>query len=180
VTPAAGASAAPLVIELPSTADQLTPGVPAEYAGAALTVQDVAPFSRSCAGDGGCILQLGSVAGAVTAGPSAQLAPSAVQGPAARTVALDQLHRLTGEPAIRPSADALPAAGKPLGVAIVKVCLSVEGKVESTRIIKSSGVAAYDAQLQATIQATWTFQPVAIDGQRGSVCTQVTFLPAGS
>jgi TonB family protein len=154
--------------------------VPAEYAGAALTVQDVAPFSRSCAGDGGCILQLGSVAGDAAAGPSAQLAPSAGHGPPAKTVALDQLHRLTGEPVIRPSDDAVPAAGKPLGVAIVKVCLGVDGKVESTRLVKSSGGLAYDAQLQATIQATWTFQPVAIDGQRGSVCTQVTFLPSGS
>jgi hypothetical protein len=36
---------------------------------------------------------------------------------------------------------------------------------------------AYDAQLERTIQATWTFEPVAIDGKPGPVCTQVTFLP---
>ena len=167
-----GTPGTPLVIELPKTADQLTTGVPAEYAGAAFTVQDVAPVSRSCAGDGGCILQLGSVASE----PPGPTAPAG-HAPPAKTVPVDQLHRLTGEPAIAPGEDLLQVAGgKPPGIAIVRVCLTIDGKVDSTKLVKSSGVAAYDAQVQATIQATWTFDPVEIDGERGPVCTQATFM----
>jgi TonB family protein len=153
-------------------------------------VQDAAPFSRSCAGDGGCIVQLGSSASAAAAGPGAPTAPSdgASRGPSpgplaglpAQTVPLDTLHRRTGEPAIPPGDDARQAAaGKPLGVTIVKVCLTAEGKVLATRLVKSSGVAAYDAQVQRTIQATWTFEPVATGGTPAPVCTQVTFMTHG-
>jgi TonB family protein len=92
-------------------------------------------------------------------------------------VTLDKLHRLTGQPAIPPSDDVKKAAGaKPLAVAIVKVCVAADGKVASTKLAKSSGVAAYDEQLQTTIQATWTFEPVATDGKPEPVCTSATFL----
>jgi hypothetical protein len=173
VAPAAGKSAAPLVVELPSSADQLTAPVPAEYAGATLTVLDASPFPRSCPGDGGCVVQLGG--SAPDAAP--ELAPGARPAPAVTTRPLDKLHRLTGDQAIPPSDEVrTAAAGKPLGVAIVKVCLTAEGKIESTKLVKSSGVLVYDAQLQSTIQATWTFEPDAIDGKPAPVCTQVTFL----
>jgi hypothetical protein len=178
VTPVAGRSAPPLVIELPGSAAELTTGLPGEYAGATFTVLDAAPFARSCAGDGGCIVQLGSIAA-----PDAAAAPG-VPLPApelsARTVSLDTLHRRTGAPAIPPSDDVQQAAaGKPVGAAIVKVCMTLAGKVGVTKIVKSSGVAAYDAQVQRTIEATWTFDPVAIDGKPAPVCTQVTFLAPG-
>lgn len=172
VTPAPGKSGAPLVVALPGSADTLTTGVPAEYAGATLTVLDASPFPRRCPGEGGCIVQLGSAAG------DAEPEPPGPPEPSARNVPADKLHRLTGEPAIPPSADVQQAAGgKPPGVAIVKVCLTADGKVTSTRLIKPSGVAAYDAQLARTIQATWTFAPVATDDKPGPVCTQVTFMP---
>jgi len=173
VAPAAGKSAAPFVVELPSSADQLAAPVPAEYAGATLTVLDASPFPRGCPGNGGCIVQRGA-ASDPDADP--ELAPGV--RPAPVTIRpLGKLHRLTGEQAIPPSDDARKAAaGKPLGVAIVKVCLTAEGKVESTKVVKSSGVAVYDAQLQSTIQATWTFEPDATDGKPAPVCTQVTFL----
>jgi outer membrane biosynthesis protein TonB len=59
-----------------------------------------------------------------------------------------------------------------IGAAIVKVCLTADGKIESTRLIKTSGVPAYDDQLQAAIRDTWAFDPV--DGH--PVCTAITFL----
>jgi TonB family protein len=173
VTPAAGKAAAPLVIALPGSADQLTAPVPAEYAGATLTVLDASPFPRDCPGAGGCVVQLG----AADAADADVAEPAARQASSVKTVALDKLHRLTGEPAIPPGDDVRQAAGKkPLGVLIVKVCLTVEGKVDSTKIVKSSGVAAYDAQVQRTIQATWTFEPDAPEGKPAPVCTQITFL----
>jgi TonB family protein len=92
-------------------------------------------------------------------------------------VPLEKLHRLTGAQAIPPAGAAQgAAAGKPLGVAIVKVCLGDDGKVFATKLVKSSGVPAYDAQLESTIKATWTFEPVEIEGKPAPVCTQVTFL----
>jgi len=170
VTPAAGKVAAPLVIALPATADELTAPVPAEYAGATFSVLDASPFPRDCPGAGGCIVQLGA-ADAPDPEPGARAALPV------KTVALDKLHRLTGEASLPPSDDVRQAAGgKPLGVLIVKVCLTVDGKVESTKLVKSSGVAAYDAQVQGAIQATWTFEPDATEGKPAPVCTQVTFL----
>lgn len=58
VTPAPGKSAAPLIIELPSDVDTITGGIAADYDGATLTVLDVSPFTRPCAGNAGCVIQL--------------------------------------------------------------------------------------------------------------------------
>jgi TonB family protein len=169
VTPVAGRSASPIVVELPGGADKVTAGLPAEYAGATLAVLDVSPFPRACPGEGGCAQSLGA--------PRASSAEPGTQGPSpARTVVLEKLHRLTGTQAIPPSNDVVKAAAGKLGVAIVKVCLAPDGKVDETKLIKSSGVPAYDAQLQDTIKATWTFEPVEADGKPVPVCTQVTFL----
>jgi aspartyl protease len=55
VTPAAGKSAAPLIVELPSGTDTISGGVLPSYEGATLTVLDASPFMRPCPGDGGCV-----------------------------------------------------------------------------------------------------------------------------
>jgi len=55
VTPAAGKSAAPLIVELPSGTDTISGGVLPAYEGATLTVLDASPFTRPCPGDGGCV-----------------------------------------------------------------------------------------------------------------------------
>jgi TonB family protein len=84
---------------------------------------------------------------------------------------------VAGEPAIPPSgAVTHAAAGKPIAVAIVKLCLDPDGKVASTKILKSSGIPAYDDQLQAEIKATWAFSPGEADGRPAAVCTTATFL----
>lgn len=179
VTPAAGQTAGPLVVELPAGADRLTVGVPPEYAGATLQVLDASPFPRACVGDQGCVARLG---GPLT--PAIELSPTDHQPrqASAASVQLDKLRRVTGDPAIPPSDDVkAAAAGKPLGAAIVRICLGSDGKVESTRIVKSSGVPAYDDQLQATIKASWAFEPVtrtegAVDNQTAPVCTSATFI----
>jgi hypothetical protein len=57
VTPAAGKSAAALVVELPANIDKVSGGVPANYEGATLTVLDASPFNRPCDGNEGCIYQ---------------------------------------------------------------------------------------------------------------------------
>jgi TonB family protein len=169
VTLATGHAAAPLVVELPSGIDKVTNALPASYAGATLAVLDASPFTRPCAMDGGCVVSLGPEA---TPGAPAPAGP-----PPPKAVPLARLHRLTGEQAIPPSDDVTrTAAGAPIAAAIVKVCLSADGKVDATRIVKSSGVPAYDEQLQRTIKETWTFEPVEADGKPAPVCTSVTFL----
>jgi hypothetical protein len=55
VVPAAGKSVSPLVVELPASVDKISGGVPADYDGATVTVLDVAPFTRPCDGDAGCV-----------------------------------------------------------------------------------------------------------------------------
>jgi TonB family protein len=172
ITLATGMSSAPVVVELPAGTDQITGGVPAEFAGATIAVLDVSPFPRPCAGGGGCVFSLGP--------QLAQAAAPAAQGPQPpKTVLLDKLHRLTGSPSILPSDDVQKAAGgKPMAVAIVRVCLTAEGKVETAKIVKTSGVAAYDEQLQRTIEDTWTFEPVEPSGHDGKpipVCAAATF-----
>ncbi|HEU4730363.1 MAG TPA: pepsin/retropepsin-like aspartic protease family protein [Kofleriaceae bacterium] len=66
VTPAAGKTAAPLVVELPVGADKITGGVPADYAGATLTVLDASPFTRPCEGKDGCVFAFASAAPTVS------------------------------------------------------------------------------------------------------------------
>jgi hypothetical protein len=57
VTPAAGKSAAALVIELPVTVDKISGGVPDNYDGATVTVLDASPFARPCDSAEGCVYQ---------------------------------------------------------------------------------------------------------------------------
>jgi hypothetical protein len=189
---AAGGKGPPLLVELPRGVDKVSSLLPSEYAGAALAVLDVSPFSRGCADEGGCVAPLDdSLARGMLPPPpppppatlvpypgspspgTASEAPRAAATGSARNVAIDKLRRLSGDAAIPPGDDAKKAAGgKPFAVAIVKVCLAADGKVESTKIVKSSGVPAYDDQLQGTIKASWTFAP---EARPEAVCTTATF-----
>jgi TonB family protein len=168
-TSPSGVPVAPLVVELPSGVNELVAGIPLEYQGASLAVLDAAPFPRACVGDRGCLAQLGGpIAGNLELSPIAPgtvitTAPPPVAPVASKTIALDKLHRVTGELVIAPNEEVSKLARqKPLGLAIVKVCVTREGKVDSTAVTKSSGVAAYDEQLEATIKETWSFEPLEI------------------
>jgi hypothetical protein len=178
VTAAPGSAVAPLLVELPAASSELSGALPRSYAGATLTVMDASPFPRNCFDKTGCILPLGSQPdpGAASPAPGAEppgapgAEPAAAPGP--KVVVVGKLHRLSGDSAIAPSDAVVQAmAGKPLAVAIVKLCLGADGKVESTKLVKSSGVAAYDDQLQAAIKAGWAFEPFQIDGAAAAVCT---------
>jgi len=186
VTPPGGNTLAPLLVELPRGVLKMSNPLPPEYAGATVALLDVSPFPRACVGvgDSGCLLALddtltrGKVAQAAPPPSAAQpAAPTGAPAPApsgpVRLVALDKLRRVSGDAAIPPGDDAKKAAGsKPFAAAIVKVCLAPEGKVESTKIVKSSGVDAYDDQLQATIKSTWMFAP---QERPEPLCTTATF-----
>jgi hypothetical protein len=57
VTPAAGKTAAALIVELPATVDKISGGVPENYEGATVTVLDASPFIRPCDTPEGCVYQ---------------------------------------------------------------------------------------------------------------------------
>jgi TonB family protein len=189
--PMAGRSLASLLVELPRGVDKVTNALPADYAGAQALVADISPFPRACVGEGGCVLPVGGIADSAEVEPSPppRAAPPADGPPAGRVaetatsapslprnVALDKLHRLSGDAAIAPSDEVKKATGdRPLAAAIVRVCLAPDGAVESTKIVKSSGVTAYDDQLQSAIQATWKFSPVETSGAPERVCTSAVF-----
>jgi protein TonB len=59
--------------------------------------------------------------------------------------------------------------------AVVKMCLSAQGDVTSTRLGQSSGYAEYDALIMDTMQS-WKYRPYLVDNQPAPVCTQVTFI----
>ena len=198
-TPPAGASVASLIVELPRGVDRYSGPLGRDYANAHLQVVDVAPFPRACPGEGGCVFVVGDVVDAAAEAlpeaarqqPSLPAAPPPDARPAdpasadarpaeapaepPRNVPLDKLHRLSGDAAIPPNVDVRRAAGdRTLATAIVRLCLAPDGSVESTRVLKSSGVPVYDDQLQSTIRSSWKFSPVDPD-KPGRVCTSVTF-----
>jgi len=180
VTLATGDRAMSIVVELPSGTDKVTGGLPATYAGAKLAVLDVAPFARACVAGGGCMVSLGAEDSEPEAMPAPAAAPAPEGPPPPKTVLITKLHRRTGDPAIPPDGEVQKAAaGAAIAVAIVRVCLTADGKIDAAKVVKSSGVPAYDAQLLRTIQDTWTFEPIETDGKPAPVCTQVTFVPHG-
>lgn len=84
---------------------------------------------------------------------------------------LDRI-RISGITQIHPSPTsklALARSGSS-AMAIVKYCLSGNGKVVSTTLLKSTGDKAYDRKILSTVR-TWRYKPLDYD----EICTSVTF-----
>jgi hypothetical protein len=176
-TPVAGKPAPGwIVANLSPDADKLSHPFGSTYAGVTFQVLDASPFPRACPDKAsGCLGPFGSPDGDGADGAAAAPSPP----PVPPTVTPDKLHRLTGEATVAPgdaARQAIAAAGgAPPAVAIVKICVTGDGKIESARLIKTSKVAAYDEQLIEAIKGTWTFEPVVIDGKATAVCSPVVF-----
>ena len=174
-----------IVANLTADANEASQPLGPEYAGATFQVLDVSPFPRACPGGAaGCVALFADAATMVPAqasgadpAPAPAAAPPAPQPP---TVASGKLRRRTGDLVIAPgdaARQAIAAAGTPLAVAVVKVCVAADGNVESDKLVKTSNVAAYDQQLLDDIKAHWTFEPVVINGSPATVCSSFTFKP---
>jgi TonB family protein len=72
-----------------------------------------------------------------------------------------------------PEQAVMAKAGKHV-VAVVKLCVAASGAVGRIQLIKSSGYPAYDDKILREMKS-WTFGPIAIEGQPADVCTPVTF-----
>lgn len=87
-------------------------------------------------------------------------------------------HRITTAVAIAPddtTARAIQAAHAVRVIGAYKLCLDEHGQPSSVRMLRSTGFAAYDAELAAGIQ-TWRFRPFLDEGRAIPVCTDVRFI----
>ncbi len=114
---------------------------------------------------------------------SAPLRPSAgdANAPTSRNVvphhSLAAL-RIRGTTQISPPAKvrlAIARKGNPETVAVVKMCLTKNGKVANLEKIRSSGYPAYD-QLILSQMRRWRYRPFVINAKPAAVCTVVRFV----
>jgi hypothetical protein len=119
---------------------------------------------------------------APTAITSAVPPPPAAAAPAASQVvtpaALDA-NRVSGEKRIVPdevTMDAIGRSGQDTLVSSYKVCVTAEGSINSVIQLRSSGFAAYDEKIQATIRKDWRYRPFLVNGKATPVCTAFRFI----
>jgi protein TonB len=58
---------------------------------------------------------------------------------------------------------------------VVKLCISAQGSVSSTNVVKSSGYPAYDRKITASMNQ-WRYAPFMINGKPSPVCSSVQFI----
>ncbi|CAN5332061.1 hypothetical protein BH11MYX1_BH11MYX1_55480 [soil metagenome] len=86
--------------------------------------------------------------------------------------------RISGETQLQPPdvvKTAMHRAGSSRVIASFQVCLDTAGTVASTRQLKPSGYAGYDAVLAQGL-ATWRYKPFTMNGRGIAVCSVVTFI----
>ncbi len=86
--------------------------------------------------------------------------------------------RVSGETQLQPPdvvKTAMHRDGTSRAVSSFQVCLDGAGHVASTRQLRSSGYAGYDAELARGL-GTWRYKPYTLDGRGIAVCSVVTFI----
>jgi TonB family protein len=99
--------------------------------------------------------------------PPQAVAPSILEG-----------QRLTGDKNIVPSAAAkaeIERSGKDKVIGSFKLCVSTSGQVTTVSMLKSTGISAYDNELESGVR-TWSYKPFLVNGKATPVCTAVTFI----
>ncbi|HEY1810799.1 MAG TPA: energy transducer TonB [Kofleriaceae bacterium] len=90
-----------------------------------------------------------------------------------------EAQRIAGTKLIEPD-DAtkreISRAGKDRTISSFKLCIAVDGKIASVRLLRSSGFPAYDQKIIDTIQGEWRYRPYMIQNKAVPVCTAVTFI----
>jgi TonB family protein len=105
-------------------------------------------------------------------------APELPRQPATAPPTVIEAQRIAGQKFIQPDEGTklqMARDGRARVEAVVKMCLSAQGDVTSTRLGQSSGYAEYDALILGTMQA-WKYRPYLVDDQPAPVCTQVKFI----
>jgi TonB family protein len=89
-----------------------------------------------------------------------------------------EARRIAGNSAIAPDGDTAQQIARSETREVrgkVKLCLSAEGRVVSTRMMQSTTFSAYDEKLEREIRQ-WRYQPYSVNGVATPVCTMVTFV----
>jgi TonB family protein len=98
-------------------------------------------------------------------------------GPLSVGNALESL-RVAGETQIMPPdrvREHMATAGVVRLQGIVRICLDADGRVQSTRMLRTTGHGDYDGKLLAAV-ATWRYRPYSVDGRAMPVCGTVRFV----
>ena len=90
-----------------------------------------------------------------------------------------EAQRIAGEKMIEPddvTKTEIQRSGKDRVIASFKLCLTIEGSINSVNMLKSSSFPAYDNKILSTIRGTWRYKPFNVNGKPVPVCTAVTFI----
>jgi hypothetical protein len=168
VTPAEGKGPLKwLVANLPAGTDRAMTHLSADYIGARFTVVDASLFPRPCPAEGACV---------DTLTPPYQLVPD---DNAPQTVPTAQVKLKAGKLEILPElADReRPDPNERLDLAaLVQVCATREGAVDTVKILKRSELVIYDEKIERTIREEWTFEPYVMNGKPIPFCAAFTFV----
>ena len=66
-------------------------------------------------------------------------------------------------------------SGKDRVVGAFKLCITVDGNIQSVAQIKSTGFAAYDSKINREMRQ-WRYRPYQVAGKVVPVCTSVNFI----
>ncbi len=86
--------------------------------------------------------------------------------------------RIAGEKDIRPSDPTkteIQRSGKDKIVGSYKLCITVDGAINTISQLKSTGFPAYDGKIQSEMRS-WRYRPYMVNGRAVPVCTAVTFI----
>ena len=126
----------------------------------------------------------GGVAGGVVGGVISEAPPPPPPPPAAPQIVPPtalEASRIAGDKMIHPddvTKTEIGRSGKDKLVGSFKLCLKVDGTINSVSQVKSTGFAAYDNKIMSTIRGEWRYRPFNVNGKAVPVCTAVTFIYA--
>ena len=70
----------------------------------------------------------------------------------------------------------IAASGRTKIIGTFKLCVDVSGAITDVKTLKSTSFGAYDDNITKTIQQTWKYKPILVQGRPTPVCTAVTFI----
>jgi protein TonB len=120
----------------------------------------------------------GDLAGAVAAPPPPPPPPPPAPPQNVAPTALEA-SRISGEKNIVPddvTKTEISRSGKDKLVGSYKLCITVDGNINTVSQLKSTGFPAYDSKIQNTIRGEWRYRPFMVNGKAAAVCTAVTFI----
>jgi protein TonB len=120
----------------------------------------------------------GEIGGVVGAPPPPPPPPPPPAPPQNVAPTLLESQRIAGEKNIVPNDNTkteIQRSGKDRIVGSYKLCITVDGGINTISQLKSTGFPAYDSKIQAEMR-NWRYRPFLVNGKPQPVCTAVTFV----